>query len=158
VVEPDQESTMADFSKITVLDLPDNIISDLVINYNEIDYYFGEDGKHEFWMRWKYLLPQTAGSMTSFVTEFLEMEGKLFLLPIPKCHWSLIKSMTVTFSKDNSRALMFLSLDVAKTPEQLGVYFTGAIAVAELYEHGDYSFYLGRYLHQSYLVGLDKRL
>lgn len=148
---------MSSYSKLTVADLRANVVDDIVANFDEIDYYFGNDGKHEFWMRWKHLLPQTTicGKLPD-AAEFLELEGKAFLLPIPRQFHGFLTFKSAFFTSDGSRVTLFFAIDEGQGPINLGVYFTGAVAVADRYEKDGISFYLGRYLHQSYLVGNEK--
>jgi hypothetical protein len=72
-----------------VADLPTLVIDELCQSeYWRIDIDPGLDAKHEFFMRWEYLLPnsRTADDEEGELAELINFDGYDVLLPIGRAH------------------------------------------------------------------------
>jgi hypothetical protein len=146
---------------LTVSDLPAAVIADLLSpEYNRVDYYFGVESKHEFFREWKHFIqgqtefpkalervvPPTADDFA----EFKEIDGRLVLLPLARDYYKYLELVECHESKDSRLLTIFFS---ARRVPGYEFPHDGMLAIAERYKGHGVEFFLGRYLHYTYLVG-----
>jgi hypothetical protein len=101
------------FPEVTmkVADLPTLVIEELCQSeYWRIDIDPGLDAKHEFFLRWEYLLPnsQTGNHEQGEVAELINFDGYDVLLPIGQAHHPHIHLLRLHPSTDNNWLTLFL--------------------------------------------------
>ena len=142
-----------------VADLPTSVVEELCQSeYWRIDIDPGLDAKHEFFMRWEYLLPnsRTANYEEEEVAEFMNFDGYDLLLPLGRAHHPHMYLLRLNPSADKNSLTLFLF------DTYLSNWFTdvrdaryGFLAVAERYQNHGCDFYIASYYHFSYLVGRE---
>jgi hypothetical protein len=147
------------FTEVTmkVADLPTLVIEELCQSeYWRIDIDPGLDAKHEFFLRWEYLLPnsETANHEEGEMAELINFDEYDVLLPIGQAHHPHIHLLRLHPSTDNNWLTLFLFDTYHRS------WFTelrnaryGFLAVAERYPNHGCDFYIASYYHFSYLVG-----
>lgn len=141
-------------------DLPTPVIEELCQSeYWRIDIDPGLDAKHEFFMRWEYLLPNPHTSdkyEEEELSEFINFDGYNLLLPIGRNHHSHLHLLRLNPSLDNNSLTLFL-FDTYHSSWFTEIHDAryGFLAVADRYQNHGCDFYIASYYHFSYLVGRD---
>ncbi len=144
-----------------LIDLPSEIIKDL--NNQEkwrLDVDYGLDAKHEFFFTWASFIETTEYQIIDEEetrAEFIELEGKNVLLPVPRTHNPYMNLIRLIKSDDERSVTLFLHDRTHKEwfqdPDR-GARF-GYLAIADRYPSKEYNFYLANYYHFCFLVGSD---
>ncbi|MBW4443832.1 MAG: hypothetical protein KME10_21900 [Plectolyngbya sp. WJT66-NPBG17] len=142
-------------------DLPQAVLDDLCQEQQwRLDIDPGFDSKHEFWMAWHHFLKLPEESYfprdEDSLAEFLTVEGRFVLLPVPRSHHTDIHPIRVIPSADQQTLTLFLQDAYHRD------WFTqasdaryGFLAIADRYQKFGCDFYLASYYHFSYFVGRD---
>jgi hypothetical protein len=145
-----------------VADLPAAVIEDLITSeYWRLDIAPGFDAKHEFYILWKYLLPNphTKDYEEEELAEFVNFNGYDILLPVERSHHPHINLLRLNVSEDETSLTLFL-FDTYHSSWFEKVYSAryGFLAVADRYQNHGCNFFIASYYHFSYLVGRDYEL
>lgn len=149
-----------DAMKIT--DLPASVLEELCQSeYWRIDIDPGFDAKHEFFIRWEYLLPnpRTDDYTEGELAEFINFDGYDLLLPIGRAHHPHLHLLRLNANLDKNSLTLFLFDTYHSTWfSDISDARYGFLAVADRYQNHDCDFYVASYYHFSYLVGRDYEL
>lgn len=145
-----------------VADLPALVIEELgVSEYWRLDIDPGFDAKHEFFMRWEYLLPnpRTANYEEEELAEFINFNGYEVLLPIGYAHHPHLHVLRLNVNADETSLTLFL-LDTYHSSwfDDIHSARYGFLAVADRYQNHECNFFIASYYHFSYLIGRDYEL
>ncbi|MBE9052208.1 hypothetical protein IQ243_17605 [Nostocales cyanobacterium LEGE 11386] len=142
-----------------VADLPTSVIEELITSeYWRIDIDPGLDAKHEFFIRWEYLLPNphTANYEPGELAEVVNFNGYDILLPIGQNHHPHLNLLRLNVSADETSLTLFL-FDTYHGSwfDNIHAARYGFLAVADRYQKYGCNFFIASYYHFSYLVGQD---
>ena len=145
-----------------VADLPALVIAELgVSEYWRLDIDPGFDAKHEFFMRWEYLLlnPRTANYEEEELAEFINFNGYEVLLPIGHAHHPHLHLLRLNVNADETSLTLFL-FDTYHSSwfDDIHSARYGFLAVADRYQNHECNFFIASYYHFSYLIGRDYEL